>query len=592
MSLLMQALRKAERARVQNGQEPEPAEPAPPPQDGGPAFSLMADGWRLEPLDAEPPVIPAQEAVHDPVPPQARHETQRPRAPAPDPVPPSSGSSAAPDWRDDEGRSPPLAGTSSPRATESAVRAGMRAAAPARAVASSQRRLTMLVAALLGLLLVFGLVYWRAVSGPGPGARLPMVPMPAPGAAPAVAGGLPAAAGIPVAPYATAPWPGSGEAAYSGGAPGAAGVAGAVGPAAAVGAPDFVPGATARPGIGSTSDLAAAAPATRPNVDVTVPTPEQLAAITDPAIRAEAMRDAAERAARQVRHDVAGAASGTAGVGSVPDAPPARPLPSNTAETPARSANRQAGGTEMRSRTSAAERAPGQARRPAGATGSATAKAANSGARPLPTAVGENGDVRFVRGATPDGISPAIQNGYNALKSGDLTAARQQYDLALLQDPSNRDALLGAAALALREGDGRQASGNYLRMLELDPNDPDALAGLSELRGGDLEANEVKLKGVARKHPDSGPVQFALGNLYARQGRWPEAQQSYFRAYSAMPDNADYAYNLGVGLDRMNQPRLAQTYYRRALELAQGSPPAFNVETVRKRLQALETPPQ
>lgn len=42
----------------------------------------------------------------------------------------------------------------------------------------------------------------------------------------------------------------------------------------------------------------------------------------------------------------------------------------------------------------------------------------------------------------------------------------------------------------------------------------------------------------------------------------------------------------------MNQPRLAQTYYRRALELAQASPPGFNVDTVRKRLQALETPPQ
>jgi Flp pilus assembly protein TadD len=100
------------------------------------------------------------------------------------------------------------------------------------------------------------------------------------------------------------------------------------------------------------------------------------------------------------------------------------------------------------------------------------------------------------------------------------------------------------------------------------------------------------LRGLARQHPDSGPVQFALGNLFARQGRWPEAQQSYFRAFSAMPGNADYAFNLGVGLDRMNQPRLAQTYYRRALELAQASPPSFNIDAVRKRLQALETPPQ
>jgi tetratricopeptide (TPR) repeat protein len=210
----------------------------------------------------------------------------------------------------------------------------------------------------------------------------------------------------------------------------------------------------------------------------------------------------------------------------------------------------------------------------------------------MQTAVGEHGDVRFTRGAAAAQIAPGVQNGYAALKSGDLATARQQYDLALLQDPNNRDALLGSAAVALRENDGRQASNNYLRLLELDPSDPEALAGLAEMRPGDLEGNEIRLRGLARKHPGSGPVQFSLGNLYARQGRWPEAQQSYFRAYSAMPDNADYAYNLGVGLDHMNQQRLAQTYYRKALELAQTTQPAFNIDAVRKRLQALEAPPQ
>lgn len=208
------------------------------------------------------------------------------------------------------------------------------------------------------------------------------------------------------------------------------------------------------------------------------------------------------------------------------------------------------------------------------------------------TAIGENGEVHFVRGGAATQVAPAVQHGYDALKSGDVATAHQQYDMALLQDPNSRDALLGAAAVALREHDGRQASSNYLRLLELDPNDPDALAGLAELRPGDLQANEIRLRGLARQHPESGPVQFALGNLFARQGRWPEAQQSYFRAVTAMPENADYAFNLGVGLDRMNQPRLAQTYYRRALELAQTSPPGFSVDAARKRLQALETPPQ
>ncbi|XLZ71727.1 hypothetical protein ABT364_07090 [Massilia sp. SR12] len=666
MSLLMQALRKAERARVQNG-EVEHAEPLPPPIEGGPAFSVMPDAWRLEPLDAEPPVIPAQEAVHDPVPPQARHETRRAAPPIRSPAPPSSGGSGAHDWMGSEGLGVPPHSPSSTRAEERAVRAGPHAPGPMRAIASSQRRLMALVAVMLGLLLVFGFIYWRAVSGPGPGARLPMVPMPAPGTPPAASGGTLPGAGIAVEPYAAAAYPGGGTGATVGGAGsavgqtgiavGAAGAAaggagtevggaraaasGAGGAGAAVGgagaaaggagaaaggagaavggagaaaggagaaaggagaavggaaqpglggAPDFVPGAIARPGMGSQADMAAAAPATRPNVDVTVPTPEQLAAIPDPAIRAEAMRDAAERAARQVRHDVAsgiGSGSGGSDTQAPLTAAPSGAVitrPAAPAVAAAAASNRQAASAGKRGKPSAVDGATRRAR--------ATSGTETGNGRALPTAVGANGNVRFVRGAAPDGIAPAVQNGYNALKTGDLATARQQYDLALLQDPNNRDALLGAAALALREGDGRQASSNYLRLLELDPNDPDALASLSELRGGDLEANEVKLKGVARKYPDSGPVQFALGNLFARQGRWPEAQQSYFRAYSAMPDNADYAFNLGVGLDRMNQPRLAHTYYRRALELAQGSTPAFNVDAVRKRLQALETPPQ
>lgn len=564
MSLLMQALRKAERARSQNGHEAghehaseEPqfgaeSVPLPPPIEGGPAFAVMPDAWRLEPLDAEPPVVAAQEAAHDPVPPQARHEPMRT---------PASGPRRAPDERDPQRAAAaprPAAGGPGP-VGDAGLPAGARSRpGPPRALASSQRRLTVLAGSLVALLAAFAFIYWRAVSAPGPGARLPMVPMPAPGSPQVAQAGTPQGAPIPVTPYVTPP----------GGDPGLPVAA----PGLAAAAPESAANAAAADGLagGGTGAMAGGvgaatiAGATRPHADVTIPTPEQLAAITDPAIRAEAMRDAGERAARQVRAE-----------GAAPVAASAPPAP-----TPAPVASRDS--------TSAPETAP-RTHRPAS---SRATPATEQSAATFKTAIGETGSVQFVRGTAATQVAPAVQNGYTALQSGDLATARQQYDLALLQDPNNRDALLGAAAVALRENDGRQASGNYLRLLELDPNDPEALAGLAELRPGDLQANEIKLRGLARQHPDSGPVQFALGNLFARQGRWPEAQQSYFRAFSAMPGNADYAFNLGVGLDRMNQPRLAQTYYRRALELAQASPPSFNIDAVRKRLQALETPPQ
>jgi len=563
MSLLMQALRKAERARSHGGDEHEgdhfgqDAVPSPPPIEGGPAFAVMPETWRLEPLEAEPPVIAAQEAAHDPVPPQARHAPARASAPRADtvPIPPATdGAPRAPE--------PDMAAEPGVR------RAGARPPAPPRALDSSQRRLILLAAALAVLLITFALIYWRAVYGQGPGARLPMVPMPAPGAATPLQAGAPQDAPIPVTPYLG---PG-GDAAAQGAAatpgyaaaPGVTAAPGATATPASTAMPDALaaPGPTSTPAplpatIGAASNAPRAAPPGSPRPDVTIPTPAQLAAISDPAIRAEAMRDAAERAARQVQLEgTRHAVSAAAGMAS-------RPAPASLPEVVR---------TRKSDRISAAP-------------------AASASRQAPPTAVGENGDVRFVRSAEAIRVAPAVQNGYTALQSGDLPTARQQYDLALLQDPNNRDALLGSAAVALRDHDGRQASSNYLRLLELDPNDPEALAGLAELRP-DLQANEIKLRGLARQHPESGPVQFALGNLYARQGRWPEAQQSYFRAFTAVPNNADYAFNLGVGLDRMNQPRLAQTYYRRALELAQTSPPGFSTDAVRKRLQALETPPQ
>ncbi|MGW8392084.1 hypothetical protein [Pseudoduganella sp. HUAS MS19] len=606
MSLLMQALRKAERARTQNGHEAahehdveQPqfgadAVPSPPPMEGGPAFAVMPDAWRLEPLDAEPPVVAAQEAAHDPVPPQARHEPLRPPAASRMPpaataadklrasaatrqIPDAPGAGAA----GGPGAGPGPGGDASPR-TGTTRKQGL-----PRAIASSQRRLVILAGTLAALLAIFAFIYWRALSAPGPGARLPMVPMPAPGSPPLAQDGAQQGAPIPVTPYvtpigadpgaqATAPGSAAGAAEGVGPVPGGAaavdgaaastlaGTAGANGTAglAGAGAPESGAAVTAgAPALGSR------APATRPDADVTIPTPEQLAAIADPAIRAEAMRDAAERAARQVR------AADTAQAAAPPPAAQPPTPHSNAPGAPAPSLK------------------AGRSASPPQATDSKP-RLARQGEATLQTAIGENGNVQFVRGTATTQVAPAVQNGYAALKSGDLATARRQYDLALLQDPNNRDALLGAAAVALREHDGMQASNNYLRLLELDPGDPEALAGLSELRPGDLQANEIRLRGLARQHPGSGPVQFALGNLFARQGRWPEAQQSYFRAFSAMPENADYAFNLGVGLDHMNQPRLAQTYYRRALELAQASPPSFNPDAVRKRLQILETPPR
>jgi len=199
----------------------------------------------------------------------------------------------------------------------------------------------------------------------------------------------------------------------------------------------------------------------------------------------------------------------------------------------------------------------------------------------------DNSDIRVARAVQPSRVAPELSSAYQAFNSGDLTAAQQQYDAALRQDGNNRDALLGLAALAARQNQTDKAASYYQRLLELDPADSTATAGLIGLRRGDAGQSESRLKAALAANPEAAPVHFALGNLYAQQGRWSDAQQAYFRAFSAAPDNADYAYNLAIGLDRLNQGKLALTYYQRALALAQDKAVGFDRNTLRQRIHEL-----
>ena len=86
---------------------------------------------------------------------------------------------------------------------------------------------------------------------------------------------------------------------------------------------------------------------------------------------------------------------------------------------------------------------------------------------------------------------------------------------------------------------------------------------------------------------EANVLYFTLGNQYAQQGRWAEAQQAYFKAFGADPDNPDFAFNLAVSLDQLRQPALALEYYRRALTLSQKRSASFAIETARTRVQQL-----
>jgi len=233
-----------------------------------------------------------------------------------------------------------------------------------------------------------------------------------------------------------------------------------------------------------------------------------------------------------------------------------------------------------------AEAAPGPAapvatpaRRPA-----AIGQLAPRASAALPTSTVESTTTRAV-----PSVHPKVDSAYAAYLSGNLEGARSDYQQALNEDPANRDALLGIAALDVRAGRFESAEAGYLRLLQADPRDAEAQAALMALRSGRVDplAAESRLKSMLAVDPRAHALNFALGNQLAQQGRWAEAQVQYFKAFAAEPNNPDFAYNLAVSLDHLRQPKQALEYYKHAIALAKARGASFDVTGAEARAAQL-----
>jgi tetratricopeptide (TPR) repeat protein len=185
-------------------------------------------------------------------------------------------------------------------------------------------------------------------------------------------------------------------------------------------------------------------------------------------------------------------------------------------------------------------------------------------------------------------VDPQLERAYEAVQKNDLDAAREIYQGVLQRDSNNHDALLGMAAIDVRTHNYEIAEARYLRLLEIDPRDGYAQAGLLALRQSDPVASESRLKNLLATQPESPQLYFALGNQYALQSRWGEAQQAYFRALAADPENPDYAFNLAVSLDHLHRKVQAVEFYRRSLALADRRPGTFDRALAAARARGLQ----
>ena len=206
--------------------------------------------------------------------------------------------------------------------------------------------------------------------------------------------------------------------------------------------------------------------------------------------------------------------------------------------------------------------------------------------------VAESSAIKITKSRRRDLVDPDITDAYRAYQGGDYRRAERLYRSVLSHHPEQRDALLGIAAVAARHGQTEQAQRYYGRLLQINPRDSVAQAALSGLQGAaGRELSESKLKLLLDETPQAGQIHFSLGNLYARQGRWAEAQEAYFKAFGTESRNPDYVFNLAVSLDRMGQAKTAVGYYRQALVLADRRSVNFNTSQLLSRIRTLSHSP-
>lgn len=204
--------------------------------------------------------------------------------------------------------------------------------------------------------------------------------------------------------------------------------------------------------------------------------------------------------------------------------------------------------------------------------------------------------ISFRRQESVVAVDPNVGLAYTAYQQGSLDQAEGLYRQTLANNPSQRDALLGLANIAARNGNTTEALDLYSRLLARNPSDPIARAGLMELLpAGSPSEQEGELKRLINEYPDVAVLSYAYGTFLASNQRWNEAQQTYFRALQLAKSDAaisglvnpDYAFNLAVSLEHLNQREPAQNYYREALGFSENHPAGFDLSAVRSRLASM-----
>ena len=189
-----------------------------------------------------------------------------------------------------------------------------------------------------------------------------------------------------------------------------------------------------------------------------------------------------------------------------------------------------------------------------------------------------------------DLIVDPVYAGYKAYMAGDFPTAEAAYRTALAENPNRRDALLGAAAVAVQQNRYEDALRFYQQQLSRFPQDEYAQAGILSLsiNNSDNPLFDSELNNLLRTYPNAAHLHFLKGSLCASRQQWAAAQISFFEAWRRDTQNPDYAFNLAVAMDHIQEPQEAIKFYQKALSSSNDHKVGFSIEAAQARIKELE----
>jgi tetratricopeptide (TPR) repeat protein len=180
--------------------------------------------------------------------------------------------------------------------------------------------------------------------------------------------------------------------------------------------------------------------------------------------------------------------------------------------------------------------------------------------------------------AFPSMAAVQVQQGNLAWLRKNRREAKQAFDAALKSDPSNREALNGLVAIAVAEKDVAAAESIVNARVASAPKDGSLLLTLGNLKqiAGDFDGAAAAYQQAVVVSPSLLPAYQALGALYVKQNKLPQALQEFNNAAARAPDSVAMQTAAGVLSDLLNKPEEARKRYERVLELNPRAPVAAN----------------